>query len=124
MLKNERTLKYIKLIFHFTHNNILVSLLFEQNGPVLHADNTVKIYGFSFGFPKYVRDTLSLGTKNPVLVKIELKRFVSVIDFLLKFFKSNKVRDVITANIPIKIRGYIKKCLKQADPQNIQIHRI
>ena len=66
--------------------------------------------------PKYVMDTLSLGSRNPVLGKIDI---LAELDGLLKYCKDNNVNK----DINIKTLTYIRNCRKQKYSRNIELRR-
>ena len=59
-----------------TQQKKLDNLSHEQERPLFHVQDTVKLFDIGIVPPKYVIDTLAFGLKNPVLTKFDRSRFL------------------------------------------------
>ena len=78
---------YTRMAVHSTRKEVtttqqkkLDNLSREQERPLFHVQDTVKLFDIGIVPPKYVTDTVALGHKNPVLTKFDQKEILAEID--------------------------------------------
>ena len=104
-------------------NDKLHRLSEEQERPLFNVHNTVMCYGLMKTPPKFVMDTLSLGSRNSIMEVFNQNEVLAELDGLLRFCRQHDVSDDVMTDINVKTLNYIKNCKKQKSPRNIQMTR-
>ena len=102
------------------HENKLNLLSMRQKKPLFNVKDTLKIFDFDKPIPSYVKETLSLGPRNPVLERFDEKEVLTELDCFLDYCGNHHVPDSTITDINIKTLHYIKICKKQRTPRHIE----
>ena len=106
-----------------THRKKLFNLSEKQSRPLLSVENTVIFSEFSGNIPNYVRQTLALGPRHPIMSKFNENDVLVELDSFLNYCEKNYISDSTVTEINIKTLNYIKKCKKQKVPNHIKLTR-
>ena len=101
----------------------LDNLSSEQERPLFHVQDTVKLFDIGIVPPNYIIDTLALGPKNPVLTKFDQKEILAEIHIVLSKLNERNVSNEVINDINVATLQYIKICCKQKTPHNILMTR-
>ena len=103
------------------HTKKLSVLSQRQNKPLFNVKNTIRVFEFDKHIPLYVKETLSLGPRNPILDKFNDKEVLTELDCFLKYCVDHNVPDPTITDINIKTLHYIKTCKNQKTPRHINM---
>ena len=106
-----------------THRKKLCNLSEKQSRPLLSVENTVIFSEFAGNIPNYVRQTLALGPRHPIMSKFNENDVLVELDSFLNYCEKNFISDSTVTEINIKTLNYIKKCKKQKVPNHIKLTR-
>ena len=106
-----------------THRKKLISLSEQQSRPLFSVENTVIFSEFTGTIPNYVRQTLALGPKHPIMSKFNQNDVLVELDSFLNYCEKNAIPDSTITEINIKTLNYINKCKKQKVPNHIKLTR-
>ena len=109
-----------RLVIKNRHINKLRLLSMRQNKPLFNVEDTIKVIDFDKPIPSYVKETLSLGPRNPVLEKFDEKEVLIELDCFLNYCKSHDVPNSTITDINVKTLHYKKTCKKQSTPRHIE----
>ena len=103
------------------HDKKLRWLSEKQSKPLFNVENTVLISEFTGFIPSYVKQTLSLGPRHPVMSKFNENDVLVELDRFLNYCDKNFIPDNTVTEINIKTLNYIKQCKKQKVPKHIKM---
>ncbi len=104
-----------------THKKKLQNLSEKQNRPLFNVENTVIVCEFTGHIPNYVKQTLSLGPRHPVMSKFKENDVLVELDSFLNYCQKNSIPDCTVTEINIKTLNYIKQCKRQKVPKHIKM---
>ena len=73
-------------------------------------ENSIRVFDFDKPIPSFVKETLALGPRNPVMEKFNEKDVLTELDCFLKYCEKLYVPDHTLTDINVKTLHYIKTC--------------
>ena len=93
----------------------------RQNRPLFNVENTVIFSDFAGHVPNYVKETLALGPRHPVMKKFNENEILVELDSFLNYCEKHFIPDNTVTEINIKTLNYIKQCKKQKIPKHVKL---
>ena len=103
------------------HEKKLINLSLDQEKPLFNVSNTVQFCDVSVNIPDYVKQTLAMGPRNPIMDTFDEKEVLVELDCFLKYCSKLPIPDATLTDINIKTLSYIKTCKKQKPPRHIKM---